>query len=272
MKLSGKMALITGGGTGIGAAIAERFVVEGARICIAGRRKDILEKALRSYPPGSAVICVGDVSKPEDARRMVDEAVAFGGKLDVLVNNAGINPRGSVIDLDPGEWQMGLAVNLTGPFLLMQAAIPLMMREGGGSIINISSLGGVRSMPSMAAYCVSKAGVIMLTQQAAVDFGRHNVRVNAICPGGIGTDMMDGAIRRYAGLLNVTEEDVSALVSSGVPMGRIARPSEIAGTCVYLASDDSSFTNGAIIMVDGGASVLDAGRVAVAKALKDAGK
>jgi meso-butanediol dehydrogenase / (S,S)-butanediol dehydrogenase / diacetyl reductase len=272
MRLSGKMALITGGGTGIGAAIAERFVAEGAKVCIAGRRKDVLDQALRSFPSGTAVVCAGDVSMAEDAEKMVATAVAFGERLDILVNNAGINPRGTVIDLDPAEWRNGLEVNLTGPFLLMRAALPHMIKAGGGSIINISSLGGIRSMPSMASYCTSKAGLVMLTQQAAVDFGPHNVRVNAICPGGVRTDMMEGAIHRYSEILRTSEEDVSALVSAGVPMGRIARPAEIAGTCVYLASDDSSFTNGAVIMVDGGASVLDAGRVAVAKALKDAGK
>ena len=131
MKLSGKMALITGGGTGIGAAIAERFVAEGARVCIAGRRLDVPEKALLSYPAGSVTICPGDVSMPGDARTMVERAVAFGGRLDVLVNNAGINPRGTVIELDPDEWLKSLAVNLTGPFLLMQAAIPYMIKGHG---------------------------------------------------------------------------------------------------------------------------------------------
>jgi meso-butanediol dehydrogenase / (S,S)-butanediol dehydrogenase / diacetyl reductase len=271
MRLSGKIALITGGGTGIGAAIAERFVAEGARVCITGRRQEVLDTMLASLPSGAAVTFCGDVAKDDDAARMVAAAVEFGGRLDILVNNAGINPRGNVIDLDAGAWREGLEVNLTGPFLLMKAAIPHMIKGGGGSVINISSLGGVRSMPAMAGYCASKAGLIMLTQQAAVDFGAYNVRVNAICPGGVRTPMMDGAIQRFSGMLGIDEGRVTELVSADVPMHRMAQAPEITGTCVYLAGDDASFTTGAVIMVDGGASVVDVGRVAVARALKDAG-
>ena len=146
-----------------------------------------------------------------------------------------------------------------------------MIERGGGSVINISSLGGVRCMPSMASYCTSKAALIMLTQQAAVDYGPHNIRVNVICPGGVRTPMMKERSHQFATMLNMDEEGVSELVSSDVPMRRMASPAEITGTCVYLASDDSSFTNGAVIMVDGGAYVVDVGRVAVARALKDAG-
>jgi NAD(P)-dependent dehydrogenase (short-subunit alcohol dehydrogenase family) len=181
VRLEGKVALITGGGTGIGAAIAGRFVAEGAKVCITGRRQEVLDQTLRSFPSATTVACAGDVSR------------------------------------------------------------------------------------------TSKTGLIMLTQQAAVDFGQYNIRVNAICPGGVKTPMVDGAIHRFVDALSTDEQTVSALVSSDVPMRRMAGPAEIAGTCVYLASDDSSFTTGAVIMVDGGASVVDVGRVAVDKALRDAG-
>jgi meso-butanediol dehydrogenase / (S,S)-butanediol dehydrogenase / diacetyl reductase len=271
MRLEGKVALITGGGTGIGLAIAERFAAEGAKVCITGRRQGVLDEALGRFSPGTAVACCGDVSRDVDAERMVAAALTFGGKLDVLVNNAGINPRGSVTDLDSATWRSVLDVNLTGPFLMMKAAIPHMIKLGQGSVINISSLGGVRSMPAMASYCTSKAGLIMLTQQAAVDYGPNNVRVNCICPGGVRTPMMNGAIHRYAGMLGRDDDSVSALVSSDVPMRRLAEPAEITGTCVYLASDDSSYTNGAVIMADGGAYTVDVGRVAIARALRDAG-
>jgi meso-butanediol dehydrogenase/(S,S)-butanediol dehydrogenase/diacetyl reductase len=253
-------------------AIAQRFVAEGAKVCIAGRRRDVLDEALRSFPEGTVVACSGDVSREEDGEAMVVAAISFGGRLDVLVNNAAVSHvRGTVVSLDAGVWRSVLDVNLTGAFLLMKAAIPHMIAGGGGSVINISSLGGVRCMPAMPAYAASKAGLIMLTQQAALDFGQHKVRINAICPGGVKTAMMGGAILRFADALGSDEEAVAALVSSDVPLRRMAQPMEITGTCVYLASDDSSFTTGAVIMVDGGASVVDAGRVAVGKALRDAG-
>ena len=270
-RLKHKVAIITGGGTGLGAAIAERFVSEGAKVCITGRRQEVLDKALLSLPAGSAVACSGDVSKDEDAERMVATALGFGGRLDVLVNDAGINPRGGVIDLDSAVWRSVLDVNLTGPFLLMKAAVPHMIKAGGGSVINISSLGGVRCLPEMASYAASKAGLIMLTQQAALDYGQYNVRCNVICPGGFDTQMMEKPIRRIARALGADEESISRLVSFDVPLRRMGRPPELAGTCVYLASDDSSFTTGAVLMIDGGVSVVDASRVAVSKALRDAG-
>ena len=271
MRLKGKIALVTGGGTGIGAAIAERFVAEGARVCITGRRQEVLDSALSAHPPGSAVACSGDVSIDEDAERMVKTALDFGGRLDILVNNAGINPQGGVIELDSAVWRKGLDVNLTGPFLLMKAAIPHMIEAGGGSVINISSLGGVRCLPGAPAYAASKAGLIMLTQQTALDYGKHGVRCNVICPGAVRTDMMDKPIEFIANVLKMDKEAILKLVPSDVPLQRMAEPSEITGTCVYLASDDSSFTTGAVIMVDGGASIVDVGRVAVGRALKDAG-
>ena len=193
------------------------------------------------------------------------------GRIDILVNNAGVSTQGGVVELDSATWREGLEVNLTGPFLLMKGVIPHMIKNGGGSIINISSLGGVRCLPNMAAYAAAKAGLIMLTQQAALDYGIHGVRCNVICPGAIRTAMMDGPLDAIAGFLKMDKEAVVKLGSSDVPLRRMAQPSEVAGTCVYLASDDSSFTTGAVIMVDGGASTVDAGRVAVDKALRDAG-
>jgi meso-butanediol dehydrogenase / (S,S)-butanediol dehydrogenase / diacetyl reductase len=271
MKLAGKTALITGGGTGIGFAIARRFVAEGARVAIAGRRQEILDKAIEQLPAGMAVGCCGDVSREEDAKRMAATAFSLGDRLDILVNNAGINTRGSVTDLAPHDWRNALEINLTGPFLLMKASIPHMINAGGGSIINISSLGGVRCMPAMSAYNTSKAALIMLTQQAALDYGPQNVRCNVVCPGGVKTSMMEGAMDRFAGILDTNRESVARLVSSDVPLQRLAEPSEISGICLYLASDDGSFTTGAVFLVDGGASIVDVGRVAVERALKNTG-
>jgi meso-butanediol dehydrogenase / (S,S)-butanediol dehydrogenase / diacetyl reductase len=272
VKLAGKMALVTGGGTGIGLAVAQRFVAEGAKVCITGRRQEVLDEALRSFPLGQATSCCGNVSRENDAERMADVAMAFGNRLDILVNNAGISQkRGTVADLDLASWQEVIDTNLTGPFLVMKTAIPRMLQGGGGSVINIASLGGVRSVPEMPAYASSKAGLIMLTQQAALDFGPRNIRVNVICPGGVRTPMIDNVIYRYAEVLHTDEATVDDLVTYDVPLRRMALPSEISGTCVYLASDDAAFTTGAVIMVDGGASVVDAGRVALRRAQRDKG-
>ena len=192
MKLEGKVALITGGGSGIGAAIAQRFVAEGAKVCITGRRQEPLDKVAESLPSGTVTTCSGDTSKDEDVARMVAATVAFGGKLDVLVNNAGISAQGPVRDVASSrQWRNVIEVNLTGPFIVMQEAIPHMIEGGGGSIINISSVGGLRCLPGMPAYCASKAGLIMLTQQAALDYGPYKIRCNAVCPGGVKTSMME---------------------------------------------------------------------------------
>jgi meso-butanediol dehydrogenase/(S,S)-butanediol dehydrogenase/diacetyl reductase len=271
MNIEGKMALVTGGGTGIGAAIAERFVADGAKVCITGRRKEMLEKVAQSLPSGVVTICPGDVSKEEDAKRMVETAVKFGGKLDVLVNNAGTNHPAPVTELDLEVWQEVIGVNLTGPFLLMKAVIPLMIKEGGGSIINVASLGGMRCLPSYPAYCSSKAGLIMLTQQVALDYGRHNIRCNAVCPGGVVTDMTRKDFGQFGKMLGIEPEAFLKQIAEGIPIHRFADSPEVGGLCSYLASDDSSFVTGAAILIDGGAAVVDIVGASITAALRRGG-
>jgi len=252
MKLDGKVALITGAGSGIGAAIAERFVADGAKVCITGRRQEKLDEVARSLPEGNVVTCAGDVTRIEDAERMVETALTFTGDLDVLVNNAAIDTGGrTVVDLDPELWHSVLEINLTGPMYLMKMAIPHMVEAGGGSIINIASLGGLRCLPGMPAYCSSKAGLIMLTKQVALDFGPANIRCNVVCPGGTRTEMLENS-------LSPTDiDDVFQRISSMVPLRRTATPSEITGICSYLASDDSMFMTGSVLLLDGGAAIVD---------------
>jgi meso-butanediol dehydrogenase/(S,S)-butanediol dehydrogenase/diacetyl reductase len=257
MKLEGKVAIITGGGTGIGAVIAKRFVSDGAKICITGRRPEKLETVAGLLPKGSVAICAGDVSKQADAERMVKTTVEFGGKLDVVVNNAGIDPGGTVVDLDPKLWQEVINTNLTGPFLIMKAAIPAMIENGGGSVINISSLAGLRCLPGMAAYCSTKGGLNMLTQQAALDYGQYKIRCNAVCPGAVRTEMLEQALGAFATTLNTDVDGIFTRISTNVPLRRVSMPDEIAGLCSYLASDDSTFMTGAVIPIDGGASIVD---------------
>jgi len=266
MKLEGKVALITGGGTGIGTAIAERFVAEGAKICITGRRQEMLDKVARALPPGRVVMCSGDVTKYEDVKRMVETALTFGGKLDVVVNNAGIDPGGTVTDVDPEVWRRVIEVNLTGSFLVMKASIPHMIKGGGGSIINVSSLGGLRCLPGMPAYCTSKAALIMLTKQAALDYGPFKVRCNAVCPGATRTAMLEEALRPLTEVLGTDVDGVFACISSNVPLRRVAAPDEVSGVCSYLASDDSSFMTGSVLLLDGGAAVVDVSGAALSSA------
>ena len=271
MNLKGKVALITGGGTGIGTAIAERFVADGAKICITGRRKELLEKVAKSLPSGSVVVCQGDVSKEEDVKRMVETTVKFGGKIDVLVNNAGTNHPAPIVELDPKMWREVIEVNLTGPFLLMKTVIPHMLKEGGGSIINISSLGGMRCLPAMPAYCSSKAGLIMLTQQAALEYGRNNIRCNAVCPGGVKTEMTRKDFGQFGKMLGIEPDTFIDQIAVEIPMHRFAASSEMGGLCSYLASDDSLFMTGAVITMDGGTAVVDAVGAGITAALRKGG-
>ena len=257
MKLKEKVALITGGGTGIGAAIAEQFVKEGAKVCISGLYQNMLDKVAGALPPEQITTCQGDVSKPEDAERMVKTTVSFGGSIDVLVNNAGISANGAVADLSLDVWQRVLDVNLTGPFLLMKAAIPHMIAGGGGSIINIASVGGKRCLPGMPAYCTSKAALIMLSQQTALDYGPQNIRCNAVCPGGIKTAMTEKEFGQFGEMLGIEKDQFLDIIAESLPLKRFGQPHEITGICTYLASDESSFTTGSALLVDAGTSIVD---------------
>jgi meso-butanediol dehydrogenase / (S,S)-butanediol dehydrogenase / diacetyl reductase len=255
--LSGKVALITGGGTGIGEGIARRFTEEGAKVCITGRRREPLESAVSRMPAGSAFACVGDVSNEEDVLRMVQAALDIEGKIDVLVNNAGIGMQGAVHELDPAAWRQVLAINLTGPFLMMRAVIPHLLSNGGGSIINISSVGGVRAIPGAASYCASKAGLIHLSKQVAIDYAAGGIRCNAVCPGYVGTEMVDVMADALAEMKGIDRDSAYRMLSKQPPVGRISTPADVAGLCLYLASDDSAYMTGAELVIDGGGAPMD---------------
>jgi len=258
MQLEGKVALITGGGSGIGAAVAKRFVAEGAKVCITGRRKEMLEEVAGSLPEGTATIFAGDVSDENAPRQMVEAALQINGRLDVLINNAGVSPANTVVDMELADWRRVLDTNLTGPFLTMKAAIPHMIEAGGGSIINVASLAGVVAVPGSAGYCASKAGLIHLTKQVAYDFGKDKIRCNAVVPGPVRTPMLEHNFIPMAEMLKTDLDDVFARVPKSVPLRRVADPSELSGVCVFLASEDSSFMTGATLILDGGVHFVDA--------------
>jgi NAD(P)-dependent dehydrogenase (short-subunit alcohol dehydrogenase family) len=247
MNLNGKVALVTGGGRGIGAAIAKRFIEDGAKVVISDIVKEWLDLFAKSLKTDGVATCTGDVTRLDDAKKMVDNTINFGGKIDILVNNAGIDPGGTIVDVDVDLWKKVLDVNLTGPFLCMKAAIPHMIEQGGGSIVNIASLAGIRCLPDMPAYCASKAGLIHLARQAALQYGPKNIRSNVVAPGATRGEM----------LLNAIGKNKVEKLATSIPLGRIADPKEIAAACSFLASDDSSFVNGAVFLVDGGVSVVD---------------
>ena len=187
---------------------------------------------------------------------MVESALKFGDKIDVLVNNAGIGHQAAVADLEPQTWREVMEINLTGPYLLMKKVIPHMIKLGGGSIINMASLGGFRCLPNGPAYCTSKAGLIMLTKQVALDYGRYKIRCNAVCPGGVMTDMTKG-MGEAGKALGLDPETFLVQIASETPLRRFADADEIGGLCSYLASDDSSFMTGSAILIDGGTAVVD---------------
>jgi meso-butanediol dehydrogenase / (S,S)-butanediol dehydrogenase / diacetyl reductase len=264
MTLEGKVAIVTGGGTGIGRAIVERLAADGACVCSAGPWMEAREDAAMTSAQDRVKTCVADVTDPVDVERIVQTALSFGRGIHVLVNNAAmLEPPGGVVDLDPAQWGRVIAVNLTGPFLMMKALIPYMIEAGGGSVVNISSVAGLLGVPGQPAYCASKGGLISLSKQVAVDYGADGVRCNVVCPGPTRTEMLVGNMTSFAEICGLEVESVLRTFSRDIPLHRVASPHELAGLCSFLASDDASFITAAVIPVDGGAVVVDVSGAAI---------
>jgi NAD(P)-dependent dehydrogenase (short-subunit alcohol dehydrogenase family) len=247
-RLAGKVALITGGGTGIGRATALAFAREGAKVAIAGRRVEKLQEvASEIKSEGGEVIAVAcDVSRAVDAQNAVREVVEKFGKLDLLVNNAGVLSVSTIEEISEDEWDRLMDANLKGPFLMCRAALPEFRKAGGGAVVNVGSVLGLVGMKKRAAYCASKGGVTLLTKAIAIDHGHENIRANCICPSIVETELVSQ-------LFNTPDGDrVKRERLATIPLGRMGRPADVAELAVYLASDESSWLTGAAIPLDGG--------------------
>ena len=248
MKLQGRVALITGGTEGMGFATAGLFLKEGAKVVITGRSQEKGRKAIRGLSRlGEVEFIRGDVSRSEDAKRMVGRTVERFGKLDILFNNAGVYLEKLAEDTTEEDWDRVLDTNLKGTFLVTKFAIPYMKKQRSGSIINNSSDAGLVGNRACPAYCASKGAITIMTKAMALDYAKFNIRVNCVNPGTIDTPMLACEVRASSNPKNYLKR-----ANEEHPIGRVGTPEEIANAVLFLASDESSFVTGAALSVDGG--------------------
>jgi NAD(P)-dependent dehydrogenase (short-subunit alcohol dehydrogenase family) len=255
-RLANKVALITGAGAGIGRATALLFAQEAAKVVVqdlnAAATQDTVQ--LIKKAGGEAVGIGGDVTSSTDAQAMVNMAVHTYGRLDVLFNNAGIWRGGTILDISDDDWDRTMAVNVKGIYQVSRYAVPPMMRQGGGSIINAASVAALRGSPMSAAYNTSKGAVLLLTKCMALDFSRYGIRVNCTCPGVIDTQMVDELLTYRSRGDDDRKQALLETYQERHAVGRFGQAEEVAKVVLFLASDESSFVTGAAWPVDGGLS------------------
>ncbi len=242
MELEGKVAIVTGAATGIGRAIAARLAADGARVAINYRGSQDEAQALDEELPDSIVV-QADVSKPDEVQAMVDRVVKELGPPAILVNNAGVEKQQPLLDMDLDNWHLVLGVNLTGPFLCLQAAAREMAKAGGGSIVNISSIHEDLAFPGFTSYCAAKGGLRMLMRNAAVELAEHGIRVNNVAP---------GAIKTPINAKTFEDPEKIERLKQLIPLERVGSPEEVAEVVAFLASDRSRYVTGSTYYVDGG--------------------
>jgi meso-butanediol dehydrogenase / (S,S)-butanediol dehydrogenase / diacetyl reductase len=253
-----RAVIVTGAGTGIGAAVARRLARDGASVVLVGRRRDPIERVAAAT---GQTFVVADASTEEGVERIVAATVDAHGGIDGLVLNAGVMLPGTVAEASVGDWRATLDVNLTGPFLLARAALPQLL-ERQGSVVSVASIAALRAGPGMAAYCASKAGLVLLTQCLAVEHGAAGLRANVVAPGWVRTEMADEEMDEFGGPRGLDREAAYAEITRNVPARRPATADEAAAAVVWLLSRDAAYVNGAVLTVDGGTSVVDVGTLA----------
>jgi meso-butanediol dehydrogenase/(S,S)-butanediol dehydrogenase/diacetyl reductase len=256
MDLTGKVAFVTGGGSGIGDAVVRQFSALGAKVGVAGRRVALLEHVAEDC---GALALTCDVSDAAAVDAAITALVKEHGGLDIVVNNAGVAQMASAEDISAADWQLTLDVNLTGALNVCHRAIPEMKQRGGGAIVNVSSVGGLTSASNSVAYSATKAGMLGLSRSIARDFGRFNIRSNTVCPGWVDTPMAQGAVDALAGIHGISKDAARNMLTRWSPLGRMASPAELANCITFLASSAASFVTGAVLVADGGQSVVDLG-------------
>jgi len=242
--LDGKVAIVTGASRGIGSASARAFAAAGATVVLAARTAEAIATVADEINAagGRALAIPTDVTDPESVQRLVEKTVATFGRLDVAFNNAGAGHMPTPLaDISFEDFEVGLKANLYGSFLGMKYEIPAMLAAGGGAIVNMSSTAGLQGAPGMAPYSAAKHGVVALTRSAALDYGKSNIRVNALAPGPIVNEQMSRL-----------PEDRLQQIARFIPLGRLGRTEEVARAAVWLCSDDASFITGAVLSIDGG--------------------
>ena len=245
-RLVGKTAIVTGAGSGIGRAIALAYAREGALLALVGRRKERLE-AVAKEAGGSPLVIPADVSRQSDIDRVMNEVAERLGLVNVLVNNAGLLHIGTAEQITEAQWDATFNVNVRGLWLMSRSALPYMRKAGGGSIINVASVLGINGARNRASYAPSKGAVILLTKCMAIDHGADKIRVNAICPSFVETELTADVLRKSSDPEAVRRERIGVH-----PIGRLGQPEDMAGLAVYLGSEESSWVTGAALPVDGG--------------------
>jgi NAD(P)-dependent dehydrogenase (short-subunit alcohol dehydrogenase family) len=250
MKLADKVAIITGGNSGIGKTTAELFAKEGARICITGRNEERCRKVVEEIKKagGQAIFVMADVRSSEECQKTVKATLEAFGRVDILFNNAGVYFANNAVDCTEEEWDLTIDINLKGTFLMSKFVLPSMIEQGSGVIINNGSGWGIVGGKKAISYCASKGGVVLLTKAMAIDHARQGIRVNCLCPGDVRTPMLDEDARLHG----LTWDEYYEQAVANRPMGRMGTPEEIARAALFLASDDSTFMTGSNLVVDGG--------------------
>lgn len=262
-QVDGHVVVVTGGGTGIGAAIAARFAGEGAKVVILGRRRAVLEEVAESI---GAVPLVADAGDQGAVRAALDVVLERYGRIDTLVCNAGGPGFTSVGETSDAEWQLAMHANLTTSFVIAREALPS-LATSSGRIVIISSLSGLRAGPGMAGYTTAKHALIGLTRSLARDYGRQGVRVNAVCPGWVRTPMADEEMDELVEHTDIPSRAAAYdAVTADIPLGRVSEPDEIAALVRYLGSEESSYITGTTVVIDGGAHIVDLPTLAFEKA------